>query len=86
MPFGDGTGPRGTGRMTGRGMGYCGTSYNPGYLTGFSPGSGMGRGQMIGGGRGIGHGRGAGRGRGAGWYFSRRNPYCARLNDPRVVY
>jgi hypothetical protein len=32
MPFGDGTGPRGMGPMTGRGMGFCGVSYNPGHF------------------------------------------------------
>jgi hypothetical protein len=88
MPFGDGTGSRGTGRMSGRGMGYCGT-YNPVYLnqvSGFVPGSGTGRGQMTGSGRGIGRGRGSGRGQGSGRYFSRRNPYRARFNDSRGAY
>lgn len=31
MPGFDGTGPAGQGPMTGRGMGYCGPSGNPGY-------------------------------------------------------
>ncbi len=30
MPRGDGTGPMGTGTMTGKGMGYCGGNDNPG--------------------------------------------------------
>ena len=31
MPFGDGTGPRGMGPMTGRGAGYCTGSGQPGF-------------------------------------------------------
>jgi hypothetical protein len=31
MPFGDGTGPRGTGPMTGRGAGYCTGFAHPGF-------------------------------------------------------
>jgi hypothetical protein len=31
MPFGDGTGPRGMGPMTGRGAGYCAGYNQPGY-------------------------------------------------------
>ena len=31
MPFGDGTGPRGIGPMTGRGTGYCAGSGQPGF-------------------------------------------------------
>lgn len=31
MPRGDGTGPNGTGRMTGRGAGYCTGNNTPGY-------------------------------------------------------
>jgi hypothetical protein len=54
MPYGDGTGPRGMGPMTGRGAGYC---------TGFAqtrfPGRAFGRGWFS-------FNRGAGRGRGRG--------------------
>jgi len=31
MPFGDGTGPRGMGPMTGRGTGYCAGFSQPGF-------------------------------------------------------
>jgi len=49
MPFGDGTGPRGMGPMTGRRMGYCagypapGYMMNPGFGRGFGCGGGRGR-------------------------------------------
>lgn len=92
MPFGDGTGPRGMGMMTGRGTGYCNASYSPGYVNQvslFGPGPGIGRERMTGGGRGIGRGRGAGRGRGFGRYFSRGNAntrYYTYFNNPRGVY
>ena len=43
MPFGDGTGPRGFGPMTGRGMGICAGFGRPGF-TNFIPGRGVGRG------------------------------------------
>jgi len=58
MPFGDGTGPRGMGPMTGRGAGYCAGFGRPGFA---SP---------IAGRRWFGYGwrgRGRGRGRGFGW-------------------
>jgi len=71
MPFGDGTGPRGMGPMTGRGAGYCAGFGRPGFAnpipgrgwTGWGYGVGFGRG--VGMGRGMGMGRG--RGRGFGW-------------------
>ena len=68
MPRGDRTGPWGSGPMSGRGMGYCSGSTNPGYMSpgpgyGFGRGGGFGRGF----GRGFGLGRGFGRGRGFGW-------------------
>ena len=49
MPFGDRTGPAGTGPMTGRGAGYCGGNAFPGNVTsprggGFWGGRGGGRG------------------------------------------
>ncbi len=62
MPWGDGTGPRGLGPMTGRGMGYCAGSGRPGYT---NPGYGYGRG--FGWGRGYGRGYGRGFGWGRGW-------------------
>ena len=51
MPRGDGTGPAGQGRMTGRGMGFCAGFNAPGFMN-YS-------------GRGL--GRGMGFGRGYGW-------------------
>ncbi len=46
MPRGDGTGPMGMGRMTGRGMGYCTSAVTPGPMNyvGFGGGFGCGRG------------------------------------------
>ena len=43
MPAGDGTGPRGMGRMTGRGAGYCGGFDAPGWANAM-PGRGLGMG------------------------------------------
>ncbi len=58
MPRGDGTGPRGLGSMTGRGLGYCAGYSTPGYMTG-GWGMGMGWGRGRGGwGLGMGWGRG----------------------------
>lgn len=51
MPRGDRTGPRGSGPMTGRGMGYCAGYPGLDYMY---PGPGFG----YGGGRGLGRGRG----------------------------
>ena len=73
MPGFDGTGPRGQGSMTGRGLGPCNKDgqvseeYQPrsGRL-----GIGFGRGQ----GMGTPWGRGMGRGRGAGRGVGRRGP------------
>jgi len=43
MPFGDGTGPRGMGPMTGRGAGYCGGYGRPGFTNpAFGPAGGYG--------------------------------------------
>ncbi|MBD3203154.1 hypothetical protein GF327_02590 [Candidatus Woesearchaeota archaeon] len=42
MPRGDGTGPNGSGPMTGRGLGYCSGSNSPGFAKG--PGMGIRRG------------------------------------------
>ena len=55
MPGGDGTGPRGLGPMTGRGMGYCVGYVRPRFMNPrFGPG--FGRGRRFG--RGFGRGRG----------------------------
>lgn len=56
MPRGDRTGPAGLGPMTGRGLGYCSGSAQPGFASGW-------------GGRGMGRGRGWGRGMGFGWRY-----------------
>ena len=56
MPGGDGTGPRGMGSMTGRGVGYCADFDAPGYMNPM-PRRGMG----------FGRGFGSGFGRGMGW-------------------
>lgn len=61
MPFGDGTGPRGMGPMTGRGAGYCtgftvprfsGPAFGRGWF-GFNRGRGRGIGRGMGMGGGI---------------------------------
>ena len=62
MPGGDGTGPMGLGRMTGRGAGYCAGFSAPGYANPI-----LGRGWGMGRGWGRGWGRGGGWGRGRGW-------------------
>jgi len=62
MPNFDGTGPRGQGPMTGRGMGTCNTPRQNAVQQGMGLGPrGMGRG--FGMGRGIGRGMGRGFGR-----------------------
>ena len=91
MPFGDGTGPRGLGPMTGRGAGYCAGYDQPGAFSplprrgwfgfgmgrgmGFGMGRGMGRGMGFGMGRGMGRGWGRGMGRGGGRGWWGRGPY-----------
>ena len=73
MPFGDGTGPRGQGPMTGRGAGYCSGYSAPGYAGpppgwgGYGYGVGRGTGYGVGYGTGYGMGRGVGRGWGMGY-------------------
>ncbi len=59
MPGGDRTGPQSQGPKTGRGLGYCTGSDQPGYA---NPGIG---------GRGFGRGLGGGFGRGRGRWFGR---------------
>ena len=82
MPFGDGTGPRGMGPMTGRAAGYCAGFGQPGFanpIAGgrwFGFGSGWGRPYGYGypyAGWGVGWGRG--RGRGFGWRWAAPYPY-----------
>ena len=84
MPFGDGTGPRGMGPMTGRGAGYCAGFGQPGFANPipgrgqFGFGSGWGRPYgypYVGRGRGMGMGRGWGRGMGRGRGWRRFSPY-----------
>jgi len=58
MPGGDGTGPRGMGPMTGRGMGFCAVPATQGYS---NTGSGQGYGRGFGKSRAFG-GCGGGRG------------------------
>ncbi len=60
MPRGDGTGPMGTGPMTGMSKGYCAGNGMAGF-TNRIPGKGMGRG------RGGSRGSGRGMGRPLGW-------------------
>ena len=67
MPWGDRTGPRGQGPMTGRGAGYCAGYNMPGYANPIG-GRGFGRGMGRGFGRGFGRGMGRGFGRGYGYY------------------
>jgi hypothetical protein len=68
MPFGDGTGPRGTGPMTGRGAGYCIGVIRPGFTTPvFAGWFGFNRGS----------GRGAGRGRGRGLFRRGFSPFAS---------
>ncbi len=65
MPGFDGSGPVGQGPMTGRGLGYCNTSYRG---VGYGRGIGFGRGFGRGFGLGFGRGRGFGFGRGMGYW------------------
>ncbi|MBN2052797.1 DUF5320 domain-containing protein [Candidatus Woesearchaeota archaeon] len=82
MPGYDGTGPRGEGSRTGRGMGYCRPTGGAGYAPrGAGRGSapyGGGRGRAFGGGRGAGFGRGMGFGRGLGFGPNAPWPYDGR--------
>jgi len=72
MPRGDQTGPQGQGPMTGRGLGHCSGSDQPGYQYG-GPGrgggfrGGAGGGGFRGGGGSFGRGGGFGGGGGFGW-------------------
>jgi len=70
MPFGDGTGPRGAGPMTGRRAGYCAGYGQPG-LAHPVPG----RGWLGFGWRGRGRGWGRGRGFGRRWNAPGYHPW-----------
>lgn len=83
MPGYDGTGPRGGGAMTGRGLGYCATpvgSRRPGFNR---LGWGRGFGRPFGWGRGMGYGRGFGYGRGLG--YGQRTSIAGPQVDPAPV-
>ena len=69
MPFGDGTGPRGMGSMTGRGVGYCTSFGRPGFAS-----VTLGRGWL---GFNRGFGRSVGRGRGRGMVWRGFNPFIS---------
>lgn len=73
MPGGNGTGPMGTGPMTGRGMGYCAGYSRPGFV---NPGFG----------RGTGWGRGRGRGFGMGWRNRWADPFYSAPVYPAQPY
>lgn len=66
MPRGDGTGPKGLGPMTGRGLGFCAGFVAPGYVNP-GPRASWGRGLGRGGGRGWGWCRPFGFVGAAGW-------------------
>lgn len=96
MPGFDGTGPAGTGSMTGRRQGFCNpsrTAYGPtpilrrgyrsyGYGQGFGRGFGQGRGFRAGFGPGFGPGFGQGRGYGRGLDRCRVYPPTGREYGP----
>ncbi len=79
MPWGDRTGPRGRGPMTGRGAGYCAGYDMPGYANPIG-GRGFGRGF------GRGWGRGRGFGRGFGWGRGRSFEYYPDYDYPEPYY
>lgn len=64
MPGFDGTGPRGQGAMTGRGLGPCNKNGTMQENLGYRPRLGLGLGRGYGAGAGVGRGMGYGRGRG----------------------
>lgn len=88
MPRGNGTGPAGMGPMTGRRLGTCAGSDEPGFMNdemplrggrgfGRGPGWGNGRGFGCGFGRGFGNGFGNGFGPGRGRGFAATPPWTA---------
>ena len=76
MPFGNRTGPRGEGPMTGRGMGYCAGYPQPGYTHPYRGGFGRGWGRGL--------GRGFGRGFGRGWGYP-AYPYRMSVSEEKEV-
>jgi hypothetical protein len=85
MPAGDGTGPLGTGPMTGRGAGYCGGYDAPGWAN-WGPGRRFyGRGRRGGYGPFPAYGRAGAGGGGRGWrhwYHATGLPRWARWGTP----
>ncbi len=86
MPFGNGTGPMGTGPMTGRGLGRCAGYSSPGYVK-----QGFGR-RNFGWGRGFGYDRGYGRGMGrydwgrAGYgYYPQTEPQMTEKEEKEIL-
>jgi hypothetical protein len=79
MPWGDRTGPWGTGPRTGWGLGRCSGYPMPGYANPANPGGGRWAHGGRGWGRGLGRGRGFGRGR---W----RYPLMAGPYGPDPAY
>ena len=67
MPRGDGTGPMGTGPMTGRAAGYCAGYHTSGFM---NPVGGRGLGLARGRGGGLGRGLAMRRGRGRAFGFA----------------
>ena len=78
MPRGDRTGPRGLGKMTGRGAGYCAGNN----FAGFEEGRGFERGFGYGRGNGGGFGRGFHRGFGGG--FQRTEPFSSEIQKSNI--
>lgn len=84
MSHGDRTGPMGQGPRTGRAMGYCSGSDNPGYMTGIPAGATRGAGR--------GAGRSMSRGAGRGFWcrkfsgFGRGRGFAARDEYPGYYY
>lgn len=89
MPRGNGTGPMGIGRQSGRGAGYCSGLPRPGYASagsGCRYGAGYGRGfRGAGSGRGFGAGfDGMGRGRGGRVQWLQSDPPSYGRRDPET--
>ncbi|MBN2739211.1 MAG: DUF5320 domain-containing protein [Spirochaetales bacterium] len=83
MPRGDGTGPVGSGPMTGRAAGYCSGNLVPGYM---NPALGQGPGAygFVGRGRGF-FGQGRRRGRGMGFGIRGRIPHSGYSYTTRGI-
>lgn len=70
MPYGDRTGPEGSGPRTGRRLGYCSGYESPGFTRG----------------RGMGSGQGSGRGRGFRFWRGREEPFQPRTDQYRTRF